>query len=320
MLRRCRVPSARRGPEGRGDAHRRRGGTRRGRRRGPGGRGQQRSRRPPSRHGKPVLLQLSQNVDLDPDRPADREGAPVVADVYARTVRKLQGDTVAVRQARHPPETGLRGVPTPVLDRVDPDARAVHPPEAVREVHRLDGDGSRLRQAPARTGTGSRRVRARSGRPAARTRSGARTRTARPRATAAGSARPCRPAHRTAECRPVPVEPLRAGVPVGVVERVTDDVPVIAGVVDEHVGLAVLGHGEAVVARAVLAGLLVGREHRVRALAPGGRVEQVGAGVRGEQAHAVAGVGGAGREGHEDPAVALDHRRPLVDPEALDLP
>ena len=79
-----------------------------------------------------------------------------------------------------------------------------------------------------------------------------------------------------------PGDRLHAGVAVGVAKRVADDVAVVAGVIDQEVGPAVVGGGEAVVAGAEDAGGLVGGEDRRGRLVPRFRIEEVGVGICGE--------------------------------------
>src|SRR5699024_12230282 len=84
---------------------------------------------------------------------------------------------------------------------------------------------------------------------------------------------------------------LSAGVPVGILQRVALDLGVGAGVVDQH-DVTLRGGGEGVVARAVALHRRVGDEHGGLALGPGGRIERIGVGVRGEHAHRVVDAGG----------------------------
>jgi hypothetical protein len=112
----------------------------------------------------------------------------------------------------------------------------------------------------------------------------------------------------------VPVEGLCARVAIGIAEGFAFDAAVVARVVDEEVGGAVAGGGEAVMAGAVLTVDGPGGEDWARGFGPGMGVEQVGVGIGGEEAHAVIRVGGAGGVGDKDTTVPDEHGGAFIDP------
>ena len=115
------------------------------------------------------------------------------------------------------------------------------------------------------------------------------------------------------------IDALDASVAVRVEQRIAGDRLVIAAVVDEHVA-ALLVDGEAVVAGAVDAGHFRADEHRLGRFHPALRVHDVGVVARGQHAERIAIVGGACRIGHEQAAVAREHRWRLGHLEPADLP